>query len=282
MLSMTGYGTAQVHGSFGSLTVRVRTLNGKSLRVTWRIDDLLRPFLVEAESLLRTQIERGSVEVDAEVELPSSQVWEVDEEMLSHYAEIASRYGSVDGARLLALPGVVRQRSLNSDLLRRPFLRALRAAFTEVRRRRREEGKALKKALTDLLRRVETIRGKVEREYERSVSMVAERLAARIRQAMEHLGVCADDAGLLREAAIIAERTDVREELDRLAAHTTEFRRMMRMRGPVGLRLDFLAQEMHREAATLAAKCAEVGLAPDIVELRALVAAIRQQVQNIE
>ena len=118
--------------------------------------------------------------------------------------------------------------------------------------------------------------------YTRSVPQLAEQLAARVRQAMEHLQIRSDDAGLLREAAIVAERTNIREEIDRLAAHIEEFRRTLNTDGAVGLRLDLLTQEMQREASTMAAKCADARLAVDLLELRTVVAEIRQQVQNVE
>lgn len=282
MLSMTGFGSAQVHSRLGTVTVRVRTLNGKSLRVVWRLHDILRPFLVEAETLLRSHINRGSVEVDGEVEVSPLEFWEVNEEILAHYAEIASRYGAVDGASLLALPGVVRQKGEYGGGFRKPFLDALKEALREVKRKRREEAKSLRKVINSLLRQVESLHRKIERNYLNSVPQLAEALASRVREVMGHLGVSVEAGDVLREAAIIAERSDIREELDRLSIHIKEFRRILREKGSIGLRLDFLAQEMQRESATLAAKCAEVGLATDIVELRATVAAIRQQLQNIE
>jgi len=282
MLSMTGFGSAEECGEFGTVTVRIRTLNGKSLRVVWRVSDLLRPFIVEAETILRSRIHRGSVEVDGGAEVPPSLALEVDEELLAFYSKIAGRFGAVDGAKLLALPGVVRQKQGSYDVLKKPFLRALRRALTETIKRRREEGRALKKALSQLLSSAEKLLKRIEKNYSRSVPQLAERLAARVKRAMERLQVRSDDAGLLREAAIVAERTDIREEIDRLAAHMEEFRRTLKADGAVGLRLDLLTQEMQRETSTMAAKCADAGLAVDVLELRTVVAEIRQQVQNVE
>jgi len=282
MLSMTGFGSAEECGEFGTVTVRIRALNGKSLRVVWRISDLLRPFIVEAETILRSRIHRGSVEVDAGAEVPPSLALEVDEELLAFYSKIAGRFGAVDGARLLALPGVVRQKQGSYDVLKKPFLRALRGALTETIKRRRDEGRALKKALSQLLSSAEKLLRRIEKNYSRSVPQLAEQLAARVKRAMERLQVRSDDAGLLREAAIVAERTDIREEIDRLAAHMEEFRRTLNADGAVGLRLDLLTQEMQRETSTMAAKCADAGLAVDVLELRTVVAEIRQQVQNVE
>ncbi|RKY19522.1 MAG: hypothetical protein DRP63_00455 [Planctomycetota bacterium] len=282
MLSMTGFGSAEECGEFGAVVVRIRTLNGKSLRIVWRVSDLLRPFIVEAETLLRSRIHRGSVEVDADAEVSPSLVLEVDEELLAFYSGIAGRFGAVDGAKLLALPGVVRQKGGGCDILKKPFLRALRSALTETIKRRREEGRLLKKALSQLLMTAERLLKKIEKNYTSSVPQLAEQLAAKVRQAMERLQIRADEAGVLREAAIVAERVDIREEMDRMAAHMEEFRRTLNAKCAVGLRLDLLTQEMQREASTMAAKCADAKVAVDILELRTVVVEIRQQVQNVE
>ena len=182
MLSMTGFGSAEECGEFGTVTIRIRTLNGKSLRVVWRVSDLLRPFIVEAETILRSRIRRGSVEVDAGAEVPSSLVFEVDEELLAFYSKIAGRFGAVDGAKLLTLPGVVRQKQGSYDVLKKPFLRALRRALTETIKRRREEGRALKKALSQLLSTAGKLLKRVEENCSRSVPQFAERLAARVKE----------------------------------------------------------------------------------------------------
>jgi uncharacterized protein (TIGR00255 family) len=190
---------------------------------------------------------------------------------------------TLDG--LLAVRGVVEAAEEDPlaeyERLKGPLLSALAAACDAFLAARAEEGRALTRILSDQIERIATLTAEIEAHPARSVETIRSRLAQQI-AALLDASRALDEARLHQEAALIATRADVREELDRLGAHVTSARELIGQGGPVGRRLDFLAQEFGREASTLCAKANDVALSRIGLELRATVDQLREQVQNVE
>jgi len=281
--SMTGQGSAEARVRVGRVLVRLRSVNSRSLRVSWRVAEALRPYLPAVETLLRGALSRGSVEFEAEMETNES-AWRIDKALLDRYAELARRIGGrdPDGAVLLSLPGVVVRDADRESRLRKPFLAAARRALAALLAARKREGRRVTGVLRAELDALRRNVGEFEKRYKGVARRVARRLAARLKNVLSETHIDTDDASTMREVALLAQRADVSEEVERLKIHIKEARRLLRLAGPVGVRMDFVAQEMNREVSTLAAKCAEPALALLVLDMRTGVARLREQVQNLE
>ena len=278
---MTGYAAA----SAGSLNLELRTVNARFLDVQFRIPDELRAL----EPLLREQI--GARLVRGKVECRLSRV--------EGNAAAAPRLNPDALARLKTLSDAAREAFPEAaplrlaDLLRWPGVIAeeadeesLRAAATEVCRRAVDELVAARtregaKLATAILERVRAMRSRVEEVtplLPEAVAAYQARITERLREAIG----TADDERIRAEIAIFGSKVDVAEELDRLRAHLGEVQNILAKGGAVGKRLDFIAQELNREANTLAAKAASPAISDCALELKLLIEQVREQVQNIE
>jgi uncharacterized protein (TIGR00255 family) len=194
--------------------------------------------------------------------------------------------GTLGSAELLALPGVARmvEPELEGDALRAALLPALDAALAELAAMRAAEGCALARDLEGRLSRLLELAAALEARSGEVAQSALERLRKRARQLEAEVGGV-DEARLTQELALAADRMDVSEELVRLRSHVEQFRKMLEGAGPgrpAGRRLDFLLQEMGREANTLGSKGADAGAAHLVVELKTELERMREQVQNVE
>jgi len=284
--SMTGYGEGGRSAPDGtSVIVRMKSVNGRGLRIVLRSNEPFPFYEPELKLRLSRRIERGTVEVSVDANIPPSEVWSIDEAMLKRYASALKRLSGADAdfAHLLSLPGVVRRD--DERLLRRVkrlFAGAVSDAVRMLIEERKREGAALASCIAKQLAKMKSGLAHIERLCSKNTRRIADRISERLKRILGGELSAADRGAVLREAALIAEKSDISEEVARLRVHLAEFERTLKRGGAVGLRLDVLAQEMQREASTIAAKYAAEEIATDVVELRTLAASIRQQVQNIE
>lgn len=290
--SMTGFGSAERENARLRVSATARSVNHRFLDLVLRLPEEMRPLEAEVRSLATERFGRGRLEVKVQVETPADAPVEVElhrgaaEALAAHVRELV-RAGVLEGGLaagdLLRLPDVVRLRSSVAswtDADTALAVEAVGACLDALGEARRAEGERLRSVLDE---RVEALAGWQEKLAARREAVRAtlfESLRARLQELLGDSGL--DERVVVQEAAVLAERSDVREELDRLASHLAAFRECLAAGGAVGRKLDFLAQEVHRELNTLGAKCRDTEMAAVVVEAKLACEQIREQVQNLE
>lgn len=288
--SMTGFGRGEaVRGSY-HVTVEVRTVNHRYLDTSVRLPKSLAGFEEKLRSLVQGRLGRGRVEVQVALEESGEghQTVKVDVALARRYHAALSRLqqelGLVDQPTLAALvdmPGVlVTEETIDVEALSAALEEAADGALAEVQRMREAEGRRLAADLSErvglieeALRAIETRAPEVSQEFR-------QRLEARIREALGEVPV--DEARLLQEVAIVADRGFIAEEIVRLRSHLVETRATLAEEAAVGRKLDFLLQEMNREINTIGSKANDVAIARQVISVKAELEKIREQVQNLE
>lgn len=282
---MTGYALASAEHPRGALSLELRSVNARFFDLQFRVPDELRglePMLREA---LVARVTRGKVDCRLSYAAGAGAAQALDAAALDALRELeaAARRAFPEAAPLssndvLRWPGVIRESTLDADELRTRVGVLAARAVDELCAAREREGAKLAAILAE---RVAEMRKRLEQVaplVPQANAAYQARLAERLREA---LGT-ADDERLRAELAVFAVKTDVEEELQRLGAHLTEVERVLAAGGAAGKRLDFLAQELNREANTLASKAATREIADCALELKLLIEQVREQVQNIE
>ena len=292
--SMTGFGRASFQVEGQSFDVEARSVNHRHLDVRIRLPRQLSDQEPVAKLLAQEHISRGKVEVSVnQVELQgASGELEVDVALAEQYVRAARGLSESHGLKqeldvtaLLSMPGVTRfvEKNLPEAALEAGLLEGLSVALTELVSMRVAEGGKL---VTEFDRRLKSVSGLVDAFEERSALVVEaarERLRRRTDQIRQDTGLI-DEARLHQEIVIAADRLDITEELVRLRSHVSQFRDIMSGTGetkPVGRQLDFLIQEMLREANTVGSKANDAPLAHQVVELKTELERLREQAQNI-
>ena len=290
MKSMTGFGRASAVLPDGTeATVLVRGVNHRFLDMAVKLRDELAPAEAPLRKAVASVVLRGHVDLLVRTVRPAGRTAAFDEASAARYAaawrDAAARTGlpaDLAARDLLGLPGVVRgEEAPEPDETVLEALAAVAAeavaAFDATRRR---EGDALAAALETILLRLEQGVGRLD-EARQGLS---ERMLAAVSERIRKLAatVPLDEARLAQEAALLADRADISEEVDRLKAHLAEARRLLGAPGPVGKRLDHLAQELHREVNTAGAKVREAGATRLVLDLKSDLEAFKEQVQNVE
>ena len=287
---MTGF--AAVDGSHGeaSWTWSLKSVNGKSLDVRWRMPGRMDSLEASLKKLLQAQISRGSVSASLQLDLPGRRPEvTIDEAALDQLAQLVRRRDGTapDTAALLGLPGVLETRSATlSDeeqgALNEAVLQSFGEAAAALRTARLGEGAQLHAILTGLVDQIEALVAQAEPETDAVAQAVAERLTALASDLAAKAGTTLPEDRLAQEAAVLATKADVREELDRLRAHIESARGLLNAGEPVGRKLDFLAQEFMREANTLCSKAGSMSLTNTGLALKSVVDQFKEQVANVE
>ncbi len=288
--SMTGFGSGRGASGGEELDVEVRSVNHKFCEVKVRAPRELAALELDAAKLVKERLARGGVDVSIRRAVPASGLApRVDLSLAQSYArafeEIRARLGlpgQVSLADVLGADGVVglEERTLDVDAAREALRRALGPALDALVAMRALEGAALER---DLGRRLDVIEGLVSR-VAALVPQVVEHHRARLAERIQDLtrGVPLDAVRLAQEVALIADRTDVTEEVTRLRSHAGQVRALLAGEEPAGRKLDFLVQEMHREANTIGSKSQSAEIAAIVVALKVDIERMREQVQNVE
>ena len=287
---MTGF--AAVDGSHGeaSWTWSLKSVNGKSLDVRWRMPGRMDSLEASLKKLLQAQVSRGSVSASLQLDLPGRRPEVmVDEDALDRLAQLVRRRDGTapDTAALLGLPGVLETRSATlSDeeqgALNDAVLKSFGDAAEALRMARLGEGAQLHAILSGLVDQIEALVAQAEPETGAVAQAMAERLTALASDLAAKAGTTLPEDRLAQEAAVHATKADVREELDRLRAHIESARGLLNAGEPVGRKLDFLAQEFMREANTLCSKAGSMNLTNTGLALKSVVDQFKEQVANVE
>ena len=292
--SMTGFGVATAEQGGRQCSVEVRSVNNRFFKAAIRVPSELTALEAELESQLGRITNRGSVTVTVRLGLSATDgAGEVNAAAARAYVErmlaalppeIAAR-STVDLATLLTVPGVV---GLGADRLAaevRPLVsRLLVEGCERMLEMRAREGKSLHAVLASFGVAMRERLAKVSARAPALVAAYHERLRQRVNQLLAESGATLEPADLAREVAIYAERSDIHEEISRLSAHIDQFHRLLDADGdePVGRTLDFLAQEMLREANTIASKSSDADTSQLVVEIKSLIDRIKEQAANAE
>ncbi len=290
--SMTGFARTTGTALSRAFAWEIRAVNGRSLDVKLRTPPGFDLVGEEARKRLSARMARGTVHVtltlaaaDAAkgVTINTTALQSLIEALGRVDAHKAIGPATLDG--LLGVRGVIETTDEDPlaqvDALKAPLLAAFDDAMTAFLESRSSEGAALARVLTDQLDRIAGLTAEVEAHPSRGVEAIRSRLANQI-ALLTGASNGLDPARLHQEAMLLAMKADVREELDRLAAHVASARELLAQGGAAGRRLDFLSQEFGREASTLCAKANDVALSRIGLELRAIVDQMREQVQNVE
>lgn len=282
--SMTGFGRGRATRGELSAEVELRSLNSRGLAFKCRLPGDLLGLEPKLEALVRKSVERGRVDLLARLHTgrPRRRP-RIDEDVLGVYRRALQRLGGGDAAGLLQLPGVVTvsEHEPSPRSLERLVVAASKEALAALVDARRAEGKRLAAALRRELAVIARHRAAIVR---RAPGLVRDHERSLRQRLDELLGerLPADDPVLRREVAVLADRGDVTEELDRLQSHLDAVADALAARGPVGRRLDFLLQEVGREVNTIGSKCGDAKVSLDVVALKGAVEKLREQAANIE
>lgn len=284
--SMTAFARADRRLQGADLAWELRSVNHRYLELMPRLPDALRGLENAARERCRQRLGRGKVDItlryqpdDTDAEL------ELNEDLVKRLSEAARRVGDlvlhagqVNPLEILQFPGVLSARQIDNDALETAALELLDEALDALIATRDREGEQLAKLIHDRLDRVEH---EVER-VRQALPGIRDALRQRLKQRVEEATDSPDPDRLEQELVLAAQKMDVDEELDRLVTHVAEVRRVVRKGGLIGRRLDFLMQELNREANTLASKSVDADTTAAAVELKVLIEQMREQIQNIE
>jgi uncharacterized protein (TIGR00255 family) len=282
---MTGYALAAAEHPRGALSLELKSVNARFLDLQFRVADELRaqePLLREA---IAARVARGKVDCRLSFAASAAATQALDPaalESLRRLAEAAQRAfpqaGPLRLADVLRWPGVLAGGALEADEMKSAVAVLARRAVDELCAAREREGAKLAALIAERVAQMRARLAQLRPLVPEANAAYQARLAERLREAIGS----ADDERIRAELAVFAVKTDVEEELQRLGAHLEEVERTLQRGGAAGKRLDFLAQELNREANTLAAKAATQRIADCALELKLLIEQVREQVQNIE
>ena len=286
ILSMTGYAAASAEHESGSLTLELRAVNHRYLDIQLRMPDELRSFEGALREAISTQLQRGKVECRINYVARSAQSGAaLNQDLLRQLATwsqdvqaILPDARSLSVADVLRWNGVLETPTASADELRTLLLELLQTALQEFSASRAREGEKLKDFLWQRVEKIEALRNGVVPHVPAAIAAYEQKLIARLREAMQS----AEDELIRQEITLFASKIDVDEELSRLASHLTEMRRILTQGGAVGKRLDFLMQELNREANTLGSKSVDAEVSRSAMEMKILIEQMREQIQNLE
>ncbi len=286
---MTGFGRAQGAESWGSWQWETRSVNGKSVDGRVSCPPGFEPIEYEARKRLKAKFSRGSFQlqlrIDADDQAAGARINTRELAFLSRRLRIATGYGPDPAAlaQLMLSPTVMdtRRRGVELDeTVAGPVLNGLDQALSQLDDARKAEGESLNTLLASILADVARLAAEARTIAATQPALIRERLEARIREI--DTGDTVEPEKLAQEVVILANKADVREELDRLDAHVESGASILKNESPAGRKLDFLCQELNRETNTLCSKSASLELTNVGLALKSLIDQFREQVQNVE
>ncbi len=291
ILSMTGYATASAELASGSLTLELRSVNHRYLDIQLRMPDELRSVESAMREAISAKLQRGKAECRINFASRGAQTGSrLNQQLL---LQLAAWNREVQEALLDAQPlsvadvlrwnGVLETPGASADELRVALLELLERVLQEFSASRGREGEKLKDFLLQRVDKIEALRLAVMPHVPAAIAAYEQKMLTRLRDALQNVQMQdAWDERIRQEITLYASKIDVDEELSRLSSHLTEMRRILAQGGPVGKRLDFLMQELNREANTLGSKSVDAEVSRSAMEMKILIEQMREQIQNLE
>ena len=291
ILSMTGYAPASAELDSGSLTLELRAVNHRYLDIQFRMPDELRCFENSLREAISAQLQRGKVECRINYAARSAQSGATLNSELLKQLETWSREvlhtlpeaPPLSVAEVLQWKGMLESPGVSLDEIRIALFELMQDALQEFSASRAREGDKLKEFLLQRVEKIEALRSGVIPHVPAAIAAYEKKLITRLREAMQN-ATAQDmwDERIRQEITVFASKVDVDEELSRLDSHLTEMRRILAHGGAVGKRLDFLMQELNREANTLGSKSVDAEVSRSAMEMKILIEQMREQIQNLE
>lgn len=285
--SMTGFARRERQGPWGTLVCELRTVNHRYLEISLRLPEDLKALDNDVRQAISAALRRGKV--DANLYLKSAagtqRSMQLDtqllEELMARVAEVRklnAADASFSPLDLLRWPGVIREAEIDTKPVLVAALEVVREALTELNDMRNREGQRIRDLL---LSRCTSMAAQV-RIVKTRLPEVSQRVRERILERIAQLGVTPDNERLEQELVLFAHKMDVDEEMDRLTGHLQEVTAALESAEPAGRRLDFLMQELNREANTLSSKSQDAETTRAAVDMKVMIEQMREQVQNVE
>jgi uncharacterized protein (TIGR00255 family) len=293
LLSMTGFGDARFQDERLSVSVEVRAVNNRYLKVVTKCPEAYAALESEIERIVRESINRGTVNVAIRVD----RLWGSDEfainqvALKSYWSQLqaaAHELGApapLDLAQVLAVPGVVSDESRRSADVQTDggiIRRLLAEALGKLQTFRIDEGRSMGRELSENASAIAERLKDVSALAPQVVSEYRAKMLERVRQLLADSGVNVTESDLIREVSIFSDRSDINEEITRLKSHLEQFETFIREPASTGRKLDFLSQEMNREVNTIGSKANNVAIAHCVVEMKAAIEKMREILQNVE
>ena len=285
--SMTGFAREAAELPFGTLTCELRAVNHRYLDVQFRLPDELRPREVELRRQISAAVRRGKVECSMHLRraLHENEELKLDQKLVrqlsarvAELSELLPETHALDPVDVLRWPGVVQEPEIDSEPLFAATSDLLASTLAALDEMRSNEGGRIADMLEARCAEIVDIAAAVKKR----MPQVLDAVRTKQRERIDNLNIDADPARLETELALIAQKIDIDEELDRLVSHVSEIRTVLKKDEPVGRRLDFLMQELNREANTLGSKSADTETTRAAVDLKVLIEQMREQIQNVE
>lgn len=291
ILSMTGYGRAEQVLNGRDITVELRSVNSRFFEYSSRIPRTCAFMEDKLKKLVAARVSRGKVELNLSIQNVTAadtvvQVnWQLAESYKNAFQAMADRMDLKNDATvgmIAHFPDVLTQTAAptDPDALWADVEQVAGQAVEAFLAMRAAEGEKLRADVEGRLTTIETLVGQIEQNSAGRVQAYTERLYARLKEILEDRSI--DEARLVTEAAIFADKTAIDEETVRLHSHVAQYRAILALDEPVGRKLDFLTQELNRESNTIGSKCQDVSITRLVVELKSEIEKIREQIQNIE
>jgi len=289
--SMTAFSRSEASYDWGTLSCEIRSVNHRYLEASYRMPESLRALEPAIREIIRKQLQRGKVDCNLQLRLNTvaSKNLQLNEQMLDQYlaavntinarlATQSAHAAPVNTVDLLFRPGVIEQTEMDNEEINAAALALFHATLVEHIAHRKREGAELASFIQQRLAKIAEHVKQLRPMIPAIVQQQKEKLHAKLAELKGEL----DNNRVEQEIALLAQRLDVDEELDRLSTHLAEVKRALGDKGGVGRRLDFLMQELNREANTLSSKSIATETTLIAVDLKVLIEQMREQVQNIE
>lgn len=292
MKSMTGYGKAMVAGDDFSVSVDLKTVNNRFLDIHLRVGSELASLEPSIKKRITSRLSRGRVDVTVSVERVAQIAYEINRPLIAGYVSALKQLqqdfdigGELDINVIARIPGALQPaRNSSDDRITGALERALDQALDELEKMREQEGDALKRELRERVQKIETLVPIIESSAAGLADAYRLRLQKRIGELLNRGGqvIEIDPVRLAQEVAYLADRSDVSEEMVRLRSHLSQFQEALDAPGEAGKMLDFLLQELNREANTTLSKSTDLAIKEAGLAIKAEVEKLREQVQNVE
>ena len=292
MKSMTGYGKAMVAGDDFSVSVDLKTVNNRFLDIHLRVGSELASLEPQIKKRITARLSRGRVDVTVSMERVAQIAYEINRPLIAGYVSALKQLqqdfsigGELDINAIARIPGAVQPaRNGIDDRITGALEQALDQALDELEKMREQEGDALKKELRERVQKIETLVPIIESSAAGLADAYRLRLQKRIGELLNRGGqvIEIDPVRLAQEVAYLADRSDVSEEMVRLRSHLAQFQEALDASGDAGKMLDFLLQELNREANTTLSKSTDLAIKEAGLAIKAEVEKLREQVQNVE
>jgi uncharacterized protein (TIGR00255 family) len=285
--SMTGFAAVEQNLASATMLLELRAVNSRYLDLHFKLDDSLKCLEPMIRELIGEKLSRGKVECKLNLlqRGQTNQVPLLDESILQQLAAMQTKTlqffpqsRELSVADILRWPGVLQSDALDQSTIAEEVKRVVMQGLQQLNASREREGEKLKAIILDRLAQIESLVTKVKP----LLPQLHQEYQARLEQKLQETIKTVDHERVAQELVLFAQRIDVDEELERLTAHVAEVKRVLNSNAPAGKRLDFLMQELNREANTLGSKSVSVHTTQVSMELKVLIEQMREQIQNVE